>query len=73
MDCVKMELENIDASLHALAIDIWVDNNLSECSVCTYYEEVGTLEERLTMAIFNETVVVACTKMIEADADSTSM
>lgn len=68
-DCVKCSIDITPQLGYILAshIDAYVDDNLSECSACTYYEESGTLAERLLLAVQNEMVMDACLRMIELE------
>ena len=68
-NCVTIELDwqEKDNYVFANLIDKWIDENLSECSVCTYYEERGTVGERLEMAIQNEVILNAIILFIEME------
>lgn len=71
-ECVKLDLDMTLGFEYILAahIDAYVDENLSECSTCTYYEESGSVAERLLLAIQNEMIIDACLRMIELEKDN---
>ena len=68
-NCVSIDLKWEQDTEYFLAplIDQWVDEHLSECSACTYYEESGTVGERLEMAIQNEVILNAIILGIEME------
>ena len=68
-ECVKINIDTTPEFEYIMAayIDDYVDENLSQCSACTYYEEGGTLAERLLLAIQNEMIIDACLRMIELE------
>ena len=68
-DCVKINIDTTPEFEYIVAaqIDKYVDENLSHCSACTYYEEGGDIAERLLLAVHNEMVIDACVRMIELE------
>ena len=68
-DCVKINIDTTPEFEYIMAayIDDYVDENLSQCSACTYYEESGSVAERLLLAIQNEMIIDGCLRMIELE------
>lgn len=70
-ECVKMNLDMTPEFEYIMAahIDNYVDENLSVCSACTYYEESGSVAERLLLAVQNQMIIDACLRMIELEKE----
>ena len=68
-ECVKINIDTTPEFEYIMAsyIDDYVDDNLSQCSACTYYEESGSVAERFILAIQNEMIIDACVRMIELE------
>lgn len=56
MDCVKIQVED-SIDIFPFLVDAWVEDNLTDCSIATYYEDDGAIEERLYAAILNDIVI----------------
>ena len=71
-ECLKFNIDMTPEFEYIMAahIDNYVDENLSHCSACTYYEESGSVAERLLLAIQNEMIIDACVRMIELEKDN---
>ena len=57
MECVLIEGLEFPTIDIAIMIDDWVEEHLDECAICTYYETIGSIQDRLASAIVNDRLI----------------